>query len=114
MDYSLIVGIEEKTQTLVIGIIDYIRQYTLDKQIEKLVKSTQGSQPPTVIAPKDYKARFRSAMWNYFVMVPDTFSEYYHPSSNKNFSPTWDQVLTDSENKARNKSKTHRKFTKRK
>ena len=94
MDYSLIVGIDEETQQLVVGIVDYIRQYTLDKQIEKFVKSQQGSQLPTVIAPEDYKKRFRTAMWNYFVMVPSKFTRIVKPSDkSQKDSNSWEEVL---------------------
>lgn len=40
MDYSLLVGISEADGQLVVGIIDYIRQYTWDKQLETYVKSS--------------------------------------------------------------------------
>jgi 1-phosphatidylinositol-3-phosphate 5-kinase len=94
MDYSLIVGIDEENQELVVGIVDYIRQFTWDKQIEKWVKSQQGSELPTVIAPKDYKARFRTAMWNYFVLVPGQFTQITAPSQSANaVVPSWDKVL---------------------
>ena len=93
MDYSLIVGIDEENQELVVGIIDYIRQYTLDKQIEKWVKSQQGTQLPTVIAPKDYKERFRTAMWNYFVMVPSKFTTISNPIRPSVDPSSWEAVL---------------------
>lgn len=93
MDYSLIVGIDEENQELVVGIIDYIRQYTLDKQIEKWVKSQQGTQLPTVIAPKDYKERFRTAMWNYFVMVPSKFTTISNPLRPSVDPSSWEAVL---------------------
>lgn len=94
MDYSLIVGIDEESQRLVIGIVDYIRQYTLDKQIEMLIKSQQGSQLPTVIAPKDYKQRFRTAMWNYFVMVPSKFTKIVKPTFVEKVNEnSWEEVL---------------------
>ncbi|XP_039144909.1 LOW QUALITY PROTEIN: putative 1-phosphatidylinositol-3-phosphate 5-kinase FAB1C [Dioscorea cayenensis subsp. rotundata] len=39
MDYSLLVGIDEERKELVIGIIDFIRQYTWDKHLETWVKT---------------------------------------------------------------------------
>lgn len=78
MDYSLLVGIDDTTQELVVGIIDYLRQYTWDKQLETVVKSTILGTPgkaPTIIEPKQYKQRFREAMDKYFLLTPDKFSE---------------------------------------
>jgi 1-phosphatidylinositol-3-phosphate 5-kinase len=58
---------------LVVGIIDYIRQYTWDKQVETWVKSSGlvvGGNQPTVVSPKQYMKRFRTAMESYFTVVP--------------------------------------------
>jgi hypothetical protein len=78
MDYSLLVGVDQKNNQLVVGIIDYIRQYTWDKSVETWVKSAtiMGSKNeiPTIISPKDYKLRFREAMNRYFVLIPDKFT----------------------------------------
>ncbi|WCJ42881.1 phosphatidylinositol-4-phosphate 5-kinase family protein [Euphorbia peplus] len=79
MDYSLLVGIDEKRQELVLGIIDFMRQYTWDKHLETWVKASGilgGSKntTPTVISPQQYKKRFRKAMTAYFLMVPDQWS----------------------------------------
>ncbi|CAI5467885.1 unnamed protein product [Closterium sp. Yama58-4] len=79
MDYSLLVGVEEERSTLVVGIIDFIRPYTWDKQLETWVKASGllggggagKDSTPTVISPSNYKKRFRKAMQTYFVMVPD-------------------------------------------
>ncbi len=40
MDYSLLVGVDRHRQQLVCGAIDYVRQYTWDKQLETWVKSS--------------------------------------------------------------------------
>jgi hypothetical protein len=40
MDYSLLVGIDRGSGTLVVALIDFIRQYTWDKQLETWVKSS--------------------------------------------------------------------------
>jgi hypothetical protein len=55
---------------------DYIRQYTWDKRVESVVKSTMttSGKAPTVISPIQYKDRFREAMDKYFMLVPDKFS----------------------------------------
>ncbi|KAJ1258876.1 hypothetical protein BS78_10G109300 [Paspalum vaginatum] len=79
MDYSLLVGIDEERKELVMGIIDYLRQYTWDKQLETLVKATGflgGSKDvlPTIISPDQYKKRFRKAMSKYFLTLPDQWS----------------------------------------
>ncbi|KAE8666387.1 putative 1-phosphatidylinositol-3-phosphate 5-kinase FAB1D-like isoform X3 [Hibiscus syriacus] len=74
MDYSLLVGVDTQRQELVCGIIDYLRQYTWDKQLETWVKSSlvvPKNLLPTVISPKEYKKRFRKFMSTYFLSVPD-------------------------------------------
>lgn len=79
MDYSLLVGIDEEKRELVIGIIDYLRQYTWDKQLETWVKASgllggPRNTLPTVISPSQYKKRFRKAMSKYFLTLPDQWS----------------------------------------
>ncbi|XP_059631892.1 putative 1-phosphatidylinositol-3-phosphate 5-kinase FAB1D [Cornus florida] len=73
MDYSLLVGVDTQRRELVCGIIDYLRQYTLDKQFETWIKYSlvPKNQLPTVISPKEYKKRFRKFMSIYFLSVPD-------------------------------------------
>ncbi|XP_026803765.1 1-phosphatidylinositol 3-phosphate 5-kinase isoform X11 [Pangasianodon hypophthalmus] len=75
IDYSLLVGRDDASDQLVVGIIDYIRTFTWDKKLEMVVKSTgilggQGKMP-TVVSPELYRARFCEAMDKYFLMVPD-------------------------------------------
>ncbi|XP_026440763.1 1-phosphatidylinositol-3-phosphate 5-kinase FAB1B-like isoform X2 [Papaver somniferum] len=79
MDYSLLVGMDEEKQELVVGIIDFMRQYTWDKHLETWVKTLSifggaKNSTPTVISPKQYMKRFRKAMSEYFLMVPDQWS----------------------------------------
>ncbi|XP_074302031.1 1-phosphatidylinositol-3-phosphate 5-kinase FAB1B-like [Silene latifolia] len=79
MDYSLLVGVDEEKHELVLGIIDFMRQYTWDKHLETWVKASgilggPKNVSPTVISPKQYKKRFRKAMTTYFLMVPDQWS----------------------------------------
>ncbi|XP_048139215.1 1-phosphatidylinositol-3-phosphate 5-kinase FAB1B isoform X2 [Rhodamnia argentea] len=79
MDYSLLVGVDEEKHELVLGIIDFMRQYTWDKHLETWVKASgilggPKNESPTVISPKQYKKRFRKAMTTYFLMVPDQWS----------------------------------------
>ncbi|XP_015972438.1 1-phosphatidylinositol-3-phosphate 5-kinase FAB1B [Arachis duranensis] len=79
MDYSLLVGVDEDKHELVLGIIDFMRQYTWDKHLETWVKTSgilggPKNTSPTVISPQQYKKRFRKAMSAYFLMVPDQWS----------------------------------------
>ncbi len=76
VDYSILLGIDEEKREIVMGIIDYLHQYTWDKQIETGVKSLgkiAGQSTPTVISPGSYKDRFRQAMERYFMAIPDQF-----------------------------------------
>ncbi|XP_057548776.1 1-phosphatidylinositol-3-phosphate 5-kinase FAB1B-like isoform X2 [Amaranthus tricolor] len=79
MDYSLLLGVDEEKHELVVGIIDFMRQYTWDKHLETWVKTSgilggPKNVSPTVISPDQYKKRFRKAMTTYFLMVPDNWS----------------------------------------
>ncbi|KAJ3677417.1 hypothetical protein LUZ60_003141 [Juncus effusus] len=74
MDYSLLVGIDEENKELVVGIIDFMRQYTWDKQLETWVKASgilggPKNASPTIISPIMYKRRFRKAMSKYFQTI---------------------------------------------
>ncbi|XP_057962496.1 putative 1-phosphatidylinositol-3-phosphate 5-kinase FAB1C isoform X2 [Malania oleifera] len=76
MDYSLLVGVDEERKELVLGIIDFMRQYTWDKHLETWVKASgilggPKNASPTIISPDQYKRRFRKAMTTYFLTVPD-------------------------------------------
>ncbi len=75
MDYSLLVGIDNENQELVIGIVDFIRTFTWDKKLESWVKETGflggGGKEPTIVTPRQYKNRFREAIEKYFFLVPD-------------------------------------------
>lgn len=75
IDYSLLVGLDNKDRLLIIGIIDYIRTFTLDKRVESIIKQSGimggHGKLPTVLSPKMYKNRFIEAMDRYFLAVPD-------------------------------------------
>lgn len=71
MDYSLLVGVDKERQELVLGIIDYVRPFTWDKKIERVVKSVVGTELPTIVEPELYRERFCEAMDKYFESVPD-------------------------------------------
>ncbi|KAJ9708381.1 hypothetical protein PVL29_000432 [Vitis rotundifolia] len=79
MDYSLLVGVDDERKELVLGIIDFMRQYTWDKHLETWVKASgilggPKNAAPTIISPIEYKKRFRKAMTTYFLAVPDQWS----------------------------------------
>jgi hypothetical protein len=82
MDYSLLVGVDEKSKKLVVGIVDFIGHYTIFKKLESGVKGTvkgvvQGAggkgKDVTTIAPDKYRERFYRAMQRYFVASPGKF-----------------------------------------
>ncbi|KAK7275501.1 hypothetical protein RIF29_16620 [Crotalaria pallida] len=104
MDYSLLVGVDEEKHELVIGIIDFMRQYTWDKHLETWVKASgilggPKNTPPTVISPKQYKKRFRKAMTTYFLMLPDQWSSPSIITSNS-LSDLGEDNTTQSRNSA--------------
>ena len=73
IDYSLFAIIDPVQKTIRVGIIDYIQQYTLEKELESYVKQTISKEDPTIIPPEQYKQRFRQAMEKYFIaLVPDS------------------------------------------
>lgn len=77
LDYSILVGIDEEKNELVVGIIDYMRQYDILKQMERVGKSIPtlvGSEAPTIIQPPLYKQRFINAMERYFITVPNKWT----------------------------------------
>lgn len=74
VDYSLLLAVACSPQaghsgTLALGIIDYLRPYTLDKRMETVVKSAlhHNAGQPTIIEPVDYARRFKGAMDTMFV-----------------------------------------------
>ncbi|XP_059468321.1 1-phosphatidylinositol 3-phosphate 5-kinase isoform X2 [Neocloeon triangulifer] len=78
MDYSLLVGLDEQSKELVLGIIDYVRLFTWDKKLETMVKSSGilggHGKMPTIVSPEVYRARFVAAMHRYFLPVPDRWT----------------------------------------
>jgi 1-phosphatidylinositol-3-phosphate 5-kinase len=76
VDYSIIVGIDEDNFEVVVGIIDYMRQYDIIKRVERIGKSVgmiAGQAEPTIVQPSQYKKRFRLAMERNFMSVPDKY-----------------------------------------
>jgi Phosphatidylinositol-4-phosphate 5-Kinase len=77
LDYSILVGFDEENKELVVGIIDFMRQYDILKQMERVGKSLPmvvGSEAPTIIQPPLYKARFTNAMERYFMTAPSKWT----------------------------------------
>lgn len=77
VDYSILVGFDEDSHELVVGIIDYLRQYDFVKRMERMGKSVgmlTGQAEPTIIQPPQYCRRFTSSLERYFMAVPDKFS----------------------------------------
>lgn len=75
MDYSLLAGICNESDEVVIGIVDYMRTYTLDKKVESLVKTALPiAHSPTVVSPELYCKRFYDAIDGYFVVSPDQWT----------------------------------------
>lgn len=62
-------GIDEDNREIVVGIIDYLREYDLIKRLESGVKSAVSTNLPTIIPPQQYKNRFRAAIDSYFMTV---------------------------------------------
>lgn len=67
-------GVDKDSNALVVAIIDFIRTYTWDKQLETWVKASGilggSGKEPTIISPKQYMRRFRAAIPGYFTVVP--------------------------------------------
>jgi 1-phosphatidylinositol-3-phosphate 5-kinase len=77
VDYSILVGLDENSDQVVVGIIDYMRQYDIVKRMERMGKSVgmiAGQAEPTIIQPPQYRKRFVMAMDRYFMPVPDKWS----------------------------------------
>lgn len=76
MDYSLLVGVDDVNNELILGIVDYMRTYTLDKKLESWVKivAIPGPHLPTVISPEMYCTRFSDAIDTYFPVAPDQWT----------------------------------------
>ena len=60
---------EVNVKSIRLGIIDYIRKYTWDKQLEKLGKKMIYRENPTKDNPQNYKEILKEALSNYFYGV---------------------------------------------
>lgn len=78
VDYSMLLGFSAcgknaQTCRIVVGIIDYLRQFDLMKRMESVGKSVSmitGQSSPTIIEPTQYAKRFLEAMQRYVMPVP--------------------------------------------
>jgi len=81
LDYSLLVGVDRSNGALVVGIIDFLTSWNVAKRAEFAVKNSgilgQRGKVPTIVPPNTYAERFRDAMWQYFVLVPEKFTLLY-------------------------------------
>lgn len=93
MDYSLIVGLYDGRQELMVGIIDYIRTYTWDKKVESWIKD-RGKHKPTIRSPKEYRNRFRASIARYFPLAPSCWEVF---GTQRIEQPTawWDTIGLD-------------------
>ena len=83
IDYSLLLLVVKSKSPdpalpkwrLVVGMIDYLRPYTWDKQVESVTKTVlnvaqrEEDVKPTIIDPQDYRNRFAAAMNSFFCAV---------------------------------------------
>ncbi len=68
IDYSLLVIIDEKMKMIRLGIIDFLRIYTWDKQLEHMGKIViNAGAVPTITNPNDYRDRFINALKKFFM-----------------------------------------------
>ena len=77
VDYSIVVGFDEKNYQIFVGIIDYLHQYDFMKRFERMGKSVgmiAGQAEPTIVQPSQYQRRFRTAIDRYFMTVPDQWT----------------------------------------
>ncbi|KAK8809640.1 hypothetical protein WA158_000583 [Blastocystis sp. Blastoise] len=94
VDYSLLIGIDEDTQELVMGIIDYLSSYEFKKEIEYNIKNLTcivGDAQPTILPPEDYRTRFKNNICNYFTPSPNIA---FQRSEYKDIRDTNNNILT--------------------
>ena len=60
---------KENYSLIKLGIIDYTRKYTLDKQLESMSKTILYGRDPTIVDPNAYSKRFYQSIIKYFVGV---------------------------------------------
>ncbi|BAM39765.1 uncharacterized protein TOT_020000036 [Theileria orientalis strain Shintoku] len=68
VDYSMLLRISPSQSVITLGIIDFLRPYTWDKQIETVGKRLANiGQEPTIVSPNEYKTRFFNFIQRTFV-----------------------------------------------
>ncbi|UKK02367.1 hypothetical protein MACK_001726 [Theileria orientalis] len=68
VDYSMLLRISPSQSIITLGIIDFLRPYTWDKQIETVGKRLANiGQEPTIVSPNEYKTRFFNFIQRIFV-----------------------------------------------
>ncbi|CAG8678914.1 4824_t:CDS:10 [Cetraspora pellucida] len=78
MDYSLLLGVDDKKNEMIAGIVDFIGEYTLYKKLESRGKTLgRNAKEVTVIPPDQYKDRFRDSIEQYFLAIPDKWTKTY-------------------------------------
>jgi len=70
VDYSLLLVMDEENRSLRMGIIDYLRIFDFEKQMEYIGKKIIKGAQPTIITPEDYKERFQKSMRRCFTPAP--------------------------------------------
>ncbi|WVF70562.1 hypothetical protein IAT40_005353 [Kwoniella sp. CBS 6097] len=84
MDYSLLLGVDEGKQELVVGLVDAIGSYNLFKTIESRGKmAINRGKDVTIIPPDQYRDRFENALKHYFIACPDKWSKPSKRGSSK-------------------------------
>lgn len=74
VDYSLLLHIFPQHGIITLGLIDFLRPYTWDKQIETIGKklaNIRTGQEPTIISPNEYKIRFLQFIDKIFSSAPN-------------------------------------------
>ncbi|KAJ4490808.1 hypothetical protein J3R30DRAFT_137416 [Lentinula aciculospora] len=77
MDYSLLLGVDNKHKQIACGLVDTIGSYTFAKTLEYKAKQGLNSgngKEVTVIPPAEYRERFTNALDKYFLACPDKWS----------------------------------------
>ena len=70
IDYSLLLIKNETDKTIRVKIIDYIRKYTWDKQLEHVGKTIiNGLNSPTIVSPVNYRERFGRLINDFFIGI---------------------------------------------
>ncbi len=73
VDYSLLVGVDPERHIIVVGIIDYLRQFDLVKQVEmniKMAASYATNAEVTIQPPRKYQERLIAAVKRCFATSP--------------------------------------------